>query len=76
MDIGRIARMVESDGIGELKNTLRVAQSDVAALLCEFMDVKNLDMSVEKEGDEYRVYIAVCARRIYEVGKTSESERY
>lgn len=70
----RIARMIENDGSGAVKRTLRVAQSDVAALLREFMDVTKLDMSAEKTEDGYTVTIRADVSRFYEVGRTTENE--
>lgn len=70
----RIARMIENDGSGAVKRTLRVAQSDVAALLREFMDVTKLDMSAEKTENGYTVKIIADVSRFYEVGRTTENE--
>ncbi|MDE7164112.1 MAG: hypothetical protein K2O04_01645 [Clostridiales bacterium] len=70
----RLARMIENDFSGEIKRTMRVAQSDVMALLSEYMDVTKLDMSVEKATDGFAVTITAAASRIYNVGKTSESD--
>ncbi len=69
----RLKRMVASDTRGEINDTLTVAQSDIMALLSEFMDVKKLDMRVDG-GDCYRVTITAEADRIYGVGKLSERE--
>lgn len=70
----RLARIIENDGNGEIKRTMRVAQSDVMALLCEYMDVNKLDMTVDKADSGYTVKITADASRIYNVGKTSDSD--
>lgn len=68
----RIARMIERDAKGEINRTLRVAQSDVAALLREFMDVTKLDMYFERADNGYELTIKADVARFYGVGKTSE----
>ncbi|MCH5155883.1 MAG: hypothetical protein J1F69_04680 [Clostridiales bacterium] len=68
----RIARMIENDGNGMVKRTLKVAQSDITALLSEYMDVKKLDVAADKSDDGYVVKITVNAARIYNVGNTSD----
>ncbi len=73
-DAERIKKIVESDEIGALKNTLTVAQSDVDRVLCEFMDIEKLVMRTDKVGEMYKVVIEVDASRIYDVGKTSTVE--
>lgn len=70
----RIAKMIENDGNGEIKRTMRVAQSDVMALLSEYMDVTKLDMTVDKCADGYTVNITATASRIYNIGHTSDTE--
>ena len=70
----RIARIVENDGNSAVRRTLRVAQSDVMALLSEFMDVKKLDMTAERTEHGYALSINADVVRFYEVGKTTESE--
>ncbi|MDE6200514.1 MAG: hypothetical protein K2M47_01350 [Clostridiales bacterium] len=70
----RIARMIENDGNGEIKRTMRVAQSDVMALLSEYMDVTKLDVTVDKSADGYDVNITAKAARIYSIGHTSDNE--
>lgn len=74
MELDRITRMVENDGDGAIKNTLRVAQSDVAELLGEYMDINKLDMSVERMGAGYRLKIDADVGRIFEVGELSSDE--
>ncbi len=64
----RIARMIENDANGAIGRTLRVAQSDVAALLGEFMEVTSLDMTTAKSGDGYTLTINVGVSRFYDVG--------
>ena len=66
-----MARMLENDEAGSLRGTLRVAQSDLINLLGEFMDVKKLDMGVEKADGGYKLTITADIGRIYEVGKTT-----
>lgn len=66
--------MIENDGNGEIKRTMRVAQSDIMALLSEYMDVTKLDVTVNKSGDGYAVNIAATASRIYNIGHTSDVE--
>lgn len=68
----RIARVIENDAGGEIKRTMRVAQSDVMALLSEYMDVKKLDMVVDRSDGGYVVTITAAAQRIYNVGNTSD----
>lgn len=70
----RLARMTENDYDGEIKRTLRVAQSDVMSLLSEYMDVTKLDMTVDKSDGGYVITIAANASRIYNIGKTSEEQ--
>ncbi|MDE7406612.1 MAG: hypothetical protein K2M89_07055 [Clostridiales bacterium] len=70
----RIAKMIENDGNGEIKRTMRVAQSDIMALLSEYMDVTKLDVTVDKCADGYVVNIAATASRIYNIGHTSDVE--
>ncbi|MDE7107892.1 MAG: hypothetical protein K2O39_06160 [Clostridiales bacterium] len=70
----RIAKMIENDGNGEIKRTMRVAQSDLMALLSEYMDVTKLDVTVDKTDDGYAVNVAATASRIYNVGHTSDTE--
>lgn len=70
----RIARMIENDYDGEIKRTLRVAQSDVMMLLSEYMDVTKLDMSVDRSDSGFIVSITANAARIYNVGKTSDTD--
>ena len=52
---------------------LRVAQSDVMALLCEFMDVRKLDMTVDVAQGGYALTVTADVARFFDVGKTSES---
>lgn len=70
----RIMRVLENDAAGAIKSTLRVAQSDLAAVLGEFMSVRKLDITAKKTDDGYKVYIEVDSDRFYDVGKTTESE--
>lgn len=70
----RIARMIENDGNAAIKRVLRVAQSDVMALLCEFMDVRKLDMTVDGANDGYTLKITADVARFFDIGKTSEIE--
>lgn len=70
----RIARMIENDGNAAIKRVLRVAQSDVMALLCEFMDVRKLDMTVDGADDGYTLKITADVARFFDIGKTSEIE--
>ena len=71
----RISRMIENDEYGNVKRTLRVAQSDIMALLCEFMQVEKLDLSVDKKESGYMLKITADVSRIYDIGKTSEIEK-
>ena len=41
-------------------------------LLCEFMDVKKLDMRVEKSGDAYTLTVTAEVDKIYDIGKISQ----
>ena len=70
----RIAKMIENDGNGEIKRTMRVAQSDIMMLLSEYMNVTKLDVTAEKCADGYTVNIAATASRIYNIGHTSDTE--
>ena len=68
----RIARMIENDANGAIKRTLKVAQSDVMALLNEFMDVDKLDMTAERtESGGFTVNIRADVLRFYDVGRTT-----
>ena len=75
MELDRITRMVENDGDGAVKNTLRVAQSELFTLLGEYMDIDKLDMSVERADGKFRLKIAADVNRIFEVGKVSSDGR-
>ena len=68
----RITRMIENDANGAIRRTLRVAESDVATILGEFMEVTSLDMNSEKADDGYVLTIKVGVSRFYDVGNTSE----
>lgn len=68
----RIERMIESDAMSAIKRTLRVAESDVAALLGEFMEVNSLDTAVQKRDDGYTLTVTAGVSRFYDVGNTSE----
>lgn len=70
----RLARMIENDCNGEIRRTMRVAQSDVMMLLSEYMDVTKLDMSVGNAENGFTVTITADVSRIYNVGKTSDFE--
>lgn len=70
----RIARIIENDAGGEIKRTVRVLQSDIAALLSEFMSLAGLDVTVEKAGERYVLKMTATADRFYDVGKTTECE--
>ncbi len=69
-DVKRIMRVVRSDATGSIERTVRVAESDVAALLGEFMDVKRMSASVTGEDGTYRLLIDVDVARFYGVGNT------
>ena len=69
-DVKRIMRVVRSDATGSLERTVKVAESDVAALLGEFMDVKRMSASVTGEDGNYRLLIDVDVARFYGVGNT------
>ncbi|MCM1368527.1 MAG: hypothetical protein NC184_06950 [Roseburia sp.] len=73
-DKERILRVLENDAMGAVNSVLRVAQSDVAALLGEFMSVRRLDMTADKTDIGYRITIAVEADRLYDVGKIGGCE--
>ncbi|MCH5163348.1 MAG: hypothetical protein J1G38_07710 [Clostridiales bacterium] len=70
----RLKRIVESDADGEMNDTLRVAQSDIMALLGEYMDIARLDMRVDKAESGYRVTVTADADRIFCVGKICVDE--
>ncbi len=65
-DVKRIMRVVRSDATGSIERT----ESDVAALLGEFMDVKRMSASVTGEDGNYRLLIDVDVARFYGVGNT------
>ena len=69
-DVKRIMRVVRSDATGSIERTVKVAESDVAALLGEFMDVKRMSASVTGEDVNYRLLIDVDVARFYGVGNT------
>lgn len=70
----RIARIVENDATGGVRTALKVAQSDIMGLLCEFMDVVKLDMTADKTPSGYVLNIRADVARFYDVGRTSEIE--
>ena len=70
----RLKRIVESDAGSEINDCMRLAQSDVMALLCEFMDVTRLDMRVQPTDEGYRVTITADANAIYGIGKIDIGE--
>ncbi len=70
----RLARVIERDANGAIDKTLRIAESDIAALLSEYMSFTALDTSYEKTQDGYRLTLRVDVSRFYGVGNTSESE--
>ncbi len=67
----RILRMVENDSDGEVRQTLRLVRADLCALLCEFMSVQKLDMSVGKIDGAYRLTISADVDKFYSVGKVT-----
>lgn len=72
--VERLKRIVESDSGGEINDSMRLAQSDVMALLCEFMDVTRLDMRVQPTDEGYRVTITADANAIYGIGKIDSTD--
>lgn len=68
----RLKRMVENDEFSILKKALKVAQSDVMSVLCEFMDAESIDMRVVKNGDRYILSMVVEVNKFYDVGTLSE----
>lgn len=68
----RIADVVENDADGSIKTTLRVARSDIAAVLEEFCDLRKIGMRVDKTENSYKLIIEADVLRFYDVGKTSE----
>ena len=70
----RIAKIIENDENSTANRTIKVAQSDVAALLSEYMDITALNMVLDKSDDGYAVKITAHATRIYSIGNTSDSE--
>ncbi len=71
----RIARMIENDGSGDIKRTMSVVQSDIMSLLCEFMDVRKLDVTVDRaQGVGFELKISAEVERFYGVGNTTENE--
>lgn len=71
-DASRLERIVDGDANAAVNRTLRVAESDVAMLLGEYMAVRTLDMRAEKNGDGYLLKITVRASRFYDIGNTSD----
>ena len=71
----RLARIIETDAGGEIKRTMRVAQSDIMALLSEFMDVTRLDMTVNKCDDGLELAIIAKAARIKSVGNVTDGDQ-
>lgn len=69
LDWRRMAEMLETDAVGNVRNTLRVAQSDVMDVLREFMEVKKLDMRIDRAGNGFKLTIHADVERIYDVGK-------
>lgn len=70
----RLQKMVRNDTDGMAKRTLRIMQSDVCALLCEFMDVTKLDVAAERTEQGYTVKITAQAARLYDVGHTTDAD--
>lgn len=64
----RLARIVEYDANCEVNRTLGILQSDISALLCEFMDVSGLNVAIEKATCGYELKITAKASRIYKIG--------
>ncbi len=71
-DAARLARVIENDANGVINKTLRVAESDMAALLSEYMSVTALDTAYEKTQSGYRLTMRVDVARFYGIGNTSE----
>ncbi|MCH5153790.1 MAG: hypothetical protein J1F71_01120 [Clostridiales bacterium] len=69
----RIAKMIENDEDGTVKRTLKVAQSDIFALLSDYMDVKTLDVAADRTDDGYVVKITAHVNRIFGIGNTSDN---
>ncbi len=69
-ELERIMRMVENDDAGEIKRTLRVVQSDIMKLLCEFMSVDSLDMRLTSSNGKFKLAIDVMVDRFFDVGLT------
>lgn len=69
--VKRLERVIENDGNGVINRTLRVAESDVAMILSEYMQVRTLDMRAEKVQDGYALEIKVAVDRFYDIGKTT-----
>ncbi len=73
-DAERLKRMVENDAGGAVKDALRVVESDIMALLSEFMDVSRLDMCVVKGDGCYKLTVTADVDKFYEVGMLSDRE--
>ncbi len=70
----RLARIIENDAGGEIKRAMRVVQSDVMTLLCEFMSIDKLDMTVDKTDNGYVLKITADVAKFYGIGNTTECE--
>lgn len=68
----RLARVIENDSNGVINRTLRVAESDVAMILSEYMELGSLDMRAEKAENGYKLTITAAVDRFYDIGKTSD----
>lgn len=68
-DTERLKRMVEDDNGGAVRDALRVAESDVMAVLCEFMSVTGLDMRLDNADGKLTLNITAAVDKIYGVGK-------
>lgn len=59
----RLTKILENDSSGAIKRTLRVAQSDIIALLSQFMELDKLDMVAERTENGYKLRISADVDR-------------
>lgn len=72
--VERLARIISSDGSGDIKRTLSVCRSDIYSVLSQFCDVNKLYLDAVRDGEGYTVTVTAKVSRIFDVGKTTAEE--
>lgn len=65
----RIVSVVSDDRLGNLKQTIKVMQADIAELLSHYTDAESVSLEIVRKGDAFELTAVATASRIYEVGK-------